>query len=79
MSNEVWIYTMQEGSTRGKWSHYRFPWTIEYFAHFRGELYCREADRVHLVKERLLFDDGSSFGSILQLQWLDFGKPGVTK
>jgi hypothetical protein len=75
----VWVYTMQEGGIRGKWSRYRFPWIIEHFAHLKDKLYCREGDRVHRVEEQAVFDDGESFTSTIQWPWLDFGRPGATK
>ena len=79
MSNEVYIFTMNKGGTRGKWSHYVFPFVIEHFAHLRGNLYMRHEDKVSKAVEHEKFDDGQSWDSVIQWPWLDFKKPGRDK
>jgi len=58
MSNEVFVYTMNEGKNRGRWSHYKFPFTIEKFAHLRDSLYLRHGDNVSKVVEGSVTDEG---------------------
>ena len=79
MSNEVWVYTMNQGGKSGRWSHYCFPFTIEHFAHLRGTLYMRHGDKVSKAVEHEQYDDGASFDSVIQWPWLDFGSPGRDK
>ena len=79
MSNEVWIYTMNQGSKVGRWSHYRFPFTIEHFAHLRGELYLRHEDTVSKAVEHEWYDNGVDYDAVIQWPWLDFGSPGRDK
>jgi len=79
MSNQVWVYTMNEGNIRGKWSHYVFPFTIEHFAHLQSDLYLRHGDIVEKVVEGEKYDDGNTFSSTIQWPWLDFKKPGRDK
>lgn len=79
MSNEVFIYTMNQGSLRGRWSHYRFPFTIEYFAHLEDDLYMRHGDNVSKAVEHEMYDDGVDFDAIIQWPWLDFKRPGRDK
>jgi len=79
MSNEVWIYTMNQGGKIGRWSHYRFPWTIEHFAHLKDTLYMRHADTVEKAVEHEQFDDGATWDAVIQWPWLDFGSPGRNK
>jgi hypothetical protein len=79
MSDQVYIFTMNQGGKAGRWSRYVFPWTIEHFAHLRDSLYLREGDNVHKVVEGQLFDNGAPFESIIWWPWLDFGQPGVDK
>jgi hypothetical protein len=79
MSNEVWIYTMNQGGKAGKWSHYRFPFVIEHFAHLKDTLYMRHGDNVSVAVEHEKYDDGVDFDSVIQWPWLDFGSPGREK
>lgn len=79
MSNEVWIYTMNQGNKLGRWSHYQFPFVIEYFSHLRDTLYLRHGDTVSKVVENLDSDAGVYFDSTIQWPWLDFGSPGRDK
>jgi len=77
--NDVFVYTMNQGGTRGKWSRYRWDFVIKYFAHLEDTLYIRTGDRVYEVIEYELYDDGVPFISVLQWPWLDWGQSAVTK
>ena len=79
MSNEVWIYTMYQGTGRGRWSHYRFPFVIEHFAHLTDNLYMRHGNNVSKAIEHHVYDEGVSFDGVIQWPWLDFGAPGRDK
>ncbi len=79
MSKEVFIFTMNQGIGRGKWSRYRFPFTIEQFAQLKGNLYLRHGDKVSKVVENEQYDDGVIFSSTIQWPWLDFKSPGRNK
>jgi len=79
MSDQVFIYTMNQGGTIGKWSRYVFPFIIQWFAHFKDDLYLRAGDVVYKVDEKAQDDDGVVFNSVIQWPWLDFRKPGVDK
>ena len=79
MSDQVFVYTMNQGGNRGRWSRYVFPWVIEHFVMLQDNLYLRHADIVSKVVEGALDDAGVNFTSIVQWPWLDFGKPGVSK
>ena len=79
MSNEVWIYTMNQGNKVGRWSHYRFPWVINHFAHLRDTLYMRHGDTVSKAVEHYQFDASEDWDSVIQWPWLDFGSPGRDK
>lgn len=79
MSNEVWVYTMNQGNKQGRWSHYRFPFTIEHFAHLRDTLYMRHGDKVSKAVEHEQYDDGVAWDSIIQWPWIDMGSPGRDK
>lgn len=70
---------MNLGGIRGRWSHYRFPWTIEKFAHLKDSLYLRHGDTVSRVYEHHQSDNDVNFDAIIQWPWLDFGKPGRDK
>lgn len=76
---DVFVYTMNQGGLRGKWSRYQFPWLIEYVSHLRNKLYVRSGDVIYEVREHLLFDDGVPFVSVIWWPWLDWGQPAVTK
>lgn len=78
-SNTVWICTLGRGKTRGAWSHYVFPWNIQYFAQLDNTLYMRHGDSVSYADVDLLDDDGVDFEGVIQWPWLDFGYPGVNK
>lgn len=77
--NDIYIYTMNQGGLRGKWSRYRWDYIVEHFAHLRDALFTRSGDTVYEVIEFELYDDGVPFTSVLQWPWLDWGEPGVTK
>ena len=77
--NDVFVYTMNQGGTRGKWSRYRWDYVIKYFAHLKDSLYIRTGDRVYEVVEYELYDDGVPFISVIQWPWLDWGRPATTK
>lgn len=77
--NDVFVYTMNQGGTRGKWSRYRFPFIIEHHAHLGDKIYLRSGDSIYVVNENDLFDDGLPFESVIQWPWLDWGQPAVTK
>ncbi len=80
MSNQVFIFTMNQGrGTRGRWSRYVFPFTVEVFAHLKGDLYLRHGDTVSKVVEGELYDDGFEFEGVVQWPWLDFRSPGRDK
>lgn len=76
---DVYIYTMNQGGTRGKWSRYQFPFLIEHYAHLGDKLYLRAGNRIYVVKENDLFDDGEPFEAVIQWPHLDWGQPAVTK
>lgn len=76
---DVFVYTMNQGGTRGTWSRYRWNFIIEHFAHLKDTLYLRAGDRVYEVIENERFDDDVPFLSVLQWPWLDWGEPGITK
>ena len=78
-TDQVFIYTMNNGVQNGRWSRYIFPWTIEYFSHLGNYLYMREGDNVHRAVESALNDNGVNFAGVIQWPWLDFGAPGVSK
>lgn len=70
---------MNQSGNRGRWSHYRFPFTIEHFAHLKDTLYLRHGDRVSKAVEHEQFDDNVAWDSVIQWPWLDFDKPGRDK
>lgn len=70
---------MNQGSSKGRWSHYRFPFVIEHFSHLRDSLYLRHGDTVSKVVENEKYDDGLDWDSVIQWQYLDFGSTGKDK
>lgn len=67
MSDQVFIYTMNQGGGRGRWSRYVFPFVIEKFGHLRDSLYLRHGDNVSKVVEGALTDGAVDTNDIFVL------------
>jgi hypothetical protein len=87
----VFVYTLNQIGQVGKWSRYVFPFPIDDFMLMDDQLYLRSNDDVLLYDDTVAVDfagdvpveGGTSreapFPGIVQYQWLDFGRPGVSK
>lgn len=81
----VFVYTLNQIGQVGKWSRYVFPFPIDGYMMLDDDLYLRSGDDVLRYDEEAVTDFAGdavreqAFPGIVQYQWLDFGKPGVSK
>lgn len=80
----VFVYTLNQIGQVGKWSRYVFPFPIDGFMQLGDSLYLRSNDDVLRYDEDAVADFAGDereqeFPGLVQYQWLDFGKPGVSK
>lgn len=80
----VFVYTLNQIGQVGKWSRYVFPFPIDAYTIVDDDLYLRSNDDVLMYDDTLAVDFGGDarevvFPGIVQYQWLDFGRPGVSK
>lgn len=82
-NSTVYVFTLNGG--KGKWSRYVFPFPIDDFVMLNDTLYMRSGDDVLRYDASTALDFAGdatrqqAFPGIVQYQWLDFGKPGVSK
>lgn len=84
MATTVFIYTLNQVNTPGKWSRYIFPFPIDAFVRLGDDLYLRSGDDFLRVDEDAVQDyvgdpRAVNFQGIVQWAWLDDGSPGVLK
>ena len=81
---QVFVYTMNELGSRGAWSRYVFPWTLEAQAQLGNDMYLRSGDTIYLVDNTRLEDQDENGADVpvdMVIRWpyLEFGAPGITK
>ena len=78
-TDHAWVYTYGKHSKITAWSRYAFPFEIEAAAELGGELYVRNGDNVYKLVDTQYTDDGEDISVLIELPYLDMGKPGIDK
>ena len=84
----VWVYTLNQTGQVGAWSHYEYPFAIDYAAMKGDDLYVRDGDNVFRLSDEIgtcdYYEDlegtyGVPFDAVIQFPWLDMGQVGADK
>lgn len=57
MTDNVFVYTMDQLGAKGSWSRYVFPWAISNFAHLANDMFMRHGDQVSIVVDSDVVDE----------------------
>lgn len=79
--SKCWVYTFSRTVKVSAWSYYEFGFQIDAVASLEGKLYLRSGDDIYLVDEDGVnyTDGGNSYEMRVEMPFLDFKTPGITK
>lgn len=79
IGDRVFVYGFSRTAKISPWAEWSFPFTIDSWARFQGDLYIREGNNVHKMDEDLYQDNGVTFRCKFWLQFLHAKTVGVEK
>lgn len=57
MTDNVFVYTMNQLGAAGSWSRYVLPWTVSNFSHLANDMFIRHGDTVSIVVDSGITDE----------------------
>ena len=79
IGSKVFVYGFSRTVKISPWAEWEFPWAIDDWANYQGDLYLRSGDVVRKMNKDLYQDDGASFRCKFWPPFLHAKTPGVHK